>query len=65
MQPNVSRQAVSKWETGRSYPNYEILTEISKLIDVKIEELFGEKTWILMLFYTILMIIIFQIELHF
>lgn len=35
----VSRTAVSKWESGRGYPNIESLKAISKLFDVTIDEL--------------------------
>ena len=40
----VSRTAVSKWESGRGYPNIESLKEISKFFDVSIDDLLsGEK----------------------
>ncbi len=40
----VSRTAVSKWESGRGYPNIESLKEISKFFAVSIDELLsGEK----------------------
>lgn len=35
----VSRTAVSKWESGRGYPNLESLKGISKLFSVSIDEL--------------------------
>ena len=35
----VSRTAVSKWESGRGYPNLESLKTISKLFSVSIDEL--------------------------
>ena len=35
----VSRAAVSKWESGRGYPNLESLKSISKLFGVSIDEL--------------------------
>lgn len=35
----VSRTAVSKWESGRGYPNLESLKSISKLFSVSIDEL--------------------------
>ena len=35
----VSRTAVSKWESGRGYPNLESLKAISKLFSVTIDEL--------------------------
>lgn len=40
----VSRAAVSKWESGRGYPNIDSLKEISKLFSVSIDDLLsGEK----------------------
>lgn len=35
----VSRTAISKWETGKGYPNIESLKSISKLFSVSIDEL--------------------------
>lgn len=35
----ISRTAVSKWETGRGYPNLDSLKEISKLFNVTINDL--------------------------
>ncbi|MFE7084331.1 helix-turn-helix domain-containing protein [Priestia megaterium] len=35
----VSRQSVSKWETGQNYPSIEIIIKISDLFDVTIDEL--------------------------
>lgn len=35
----VSRTAVSKWESGRGYPNIDSLKEISRLFSVTIDEL--------------------------
>lgn len=35
----VSRTAVSKWESGRGYPNLESLKDISKLFSVSIDDL--------------------------
>ena len=37
----VSRQAVSKWESGESVPNTETLKLLSKLFDVSINTLLG------------------------
>lgn len=40
----VSRTAISKWESGRGYPNIESLKEISRFFSVSIDELLsGEK----------------------
>ena len=35
----VSRTAVSKWESGRGYPNIESLKALSKFYSVSIDEL--------------------------
>ena len=35
----VSRQAVTKWESGKGYPNIESLKNISKIFSVSIDEL--------------------------
>ena len=35
----VSRTAISKWESGRGYPNIESLKRIAKLFDVTVDEL--------------------------
>ena len=35
----VSRAAVSKWESGKGYPNIESLKAISKLFSVSIDDL--------------------------
>ena len=37
----VSYQAVSRWETGQCYPDIELLPEISRFFEVKMEELMG------------------------
>ena len=39
---NVSRQAVSKWESGTSYPDTEKLIQISKLFNVSLDELIND-----------------------
>ncbi len=40
----VSRTAISKWESGRGYPNIESLKDISKFFDVSIDDLLsGER----------------------
>lgn len=35
----VTRQAVSKWELGQSFPSIEIILELTKVFEVSIEEL--------------------------
>ena len=37
----VSRTAISKWESGRGYPNLESLKQISRCFSVSIDELIG------------------------
>lgn len=39
---NVSRQAVSKWESGSAYPDTEKLIQISKIFNIKIDELIND-----------------------
>ena len=39
----ISRTAVSKWESGRGYPNIESLKEISKYFSVSIDELLSSE----------------------
>lgn len=36
---HISRQAISKWETGSSMPNLETLLELSKLYSITINEI--------------------------
>ena len=40
---NVSRQAVSKWESNSAYPETEKILAICKLFDVSMDELMGLK----------------------
>lgn len=40
---NVSRQAVSKWESGIAYPDTEKLIQISKIFNVSLDELINDK----------------------
>ena len=40
---NISRQAVSKWETGTAIPDLEVLLKISKLYDITINDLLEPK----------------------
>ena len=39
----ISRQAVSKWETGMAIPDLEILLKISKLYDITINDILEPK----------------------
>jgi len=39
---NVSRQAVSKWESGMAYPDTEKLIQISKIFKVSLDELIND-----------------------
>ncbi|MCR4558109.1 MAG: phosphoribosylformylglycinamidine cyclo-ligase [Saccharofermentans sp.] len=36
---NVSFQSISKWETGKAYPNVEILSDLAKILGVTVDEL--------------------------
>lgn len=36
---NISFQAVSKWENGSTFPNVELLPELSKIMEVTVDEL--------------------------
>lgn len=36
---HVSRQSVSKWETGKNYPNIEVIIDLSGLFGITIDEL--------------------------
>lgn len=38
---NVSRQAISKWETGQSVPDLDKLVQLSRVFAVSIDELLG------------------------
>ncbi|MBU1020578.1 MAG: helix-turn-helix domain-containing protein [Firmicutes bacterium] len=38
----VTKQAISKWETGRGYPDTQTLPAIAKILEVSIDELMGE-----------------------
>lgn len=40
---NVSRQAVSKWETGTAVPDLETLLKLSKLYDITINDILEPK----------------------
>ena len=39
----VSRTAISKWESGKGYPNIDSLKEISKFFSVTIDELLSSE----------------------
>lgn len=39
----ISRQAVSKWETGMTIPDLEVLLEISKIYDITINDILEPK----------------------
>ena len=42
-QLGVSDQAVSKWETGKSYPDVPMLADIATLFGVSIDKLFEKE----------------------
>lgn len=39
---NISRQSISKWERGESYPSIELLIMISDIFDITLDELVKE-----------------------
>ena len=39
---NVTRQAVSKWESGTAYPDTEKLIQISKMFNVSLDDLIND-----------------------
>lgn len=40
----VTKQAVSKWETGRGYPDSALIPKIAEVMDISIDTLMGKKT---------------------
>lgn len=40
---DISNQAVSKWETGQSYPDVELLPRIADFFEISLDELFGRE----------------------
>lgn len=36
---HVSRQSISKWETGKNYPSIEVLLSLSDLFDITVDDL--------------------------
>ncbi|TPR13264.1 helix-turn-helix domain-containing protein [Apilactobacillus timberlakei] len=42
-QLHVTRQALSKWENNLSYPNLDMLVDISKSLNISLNELLGEE----------------------
>ncbi len=36
---HVSRQSVSKWETGKNYPSIEVIIDLSDLFNITIDDL--------------------------
>ncbi|WP_165964814.1 helix-turn-helix domain-containing protein [Periweissella cryptocerci] len=41
---HVSRQAISRWENDRGYPDIDNLTELATLYNVTVDQLLGHKT---------------------
>ena len=39
----VSRQAISKYETGRSYPSYEVMVSVATLLGITVDELISKE----------------------
>ena len=42
----VSRTAVSKWESGKGYPNLDSLKDIAKIFDISIDELLSSTLYV-------------------
>ena len=43
---DISRQAISKWETGKSYPDIETILKLSDIFNLSLDELVkGDKTF--------------------
>ena len=40
----ITPQAVSKWENGIGYPDVTLFSELAKVLNVSVSELFGEET---------------------
>lgn len=41
---NVSSAAISNWETGRHYPDIDMLVELSHILNFSLDKLFNEDT---------------------
>lgn len=41
---HVSRQTVSNWENGKSYPDVEMLVKISDYFDISVDQLIKKET---------------------
>ena len=39
----VSAQAISKWETGQSYPDIELLPRLTDVLETNIDTLLGDR----------------------
>lgn len=39
MELQVSRQTISKWETGDSFPNIGVIEELSRILDIRIQDI--------------------------
>ena len=42
-QLNVTDKAISRWETGKNFPDIEIFEDLSKILDISISELLEGK----------------------
>lgn len=49
---HVTRQTISKWELGKSYPDLELLVSLSEYYDLSLDELLKENKQILKFFNT-------------
>ena len=43
---NISRQSISKWERGESYPSIELLIKLSDIFDITLDELVKEDNFL-------------------
>lgn len=41
---NVTRQAISNWETGKTQPDIETVTRLAEVFEISVEELIYEKS---------------------
>lgn len=43
---NVSRQTISNWENGKSYPDLEMIIKVSDYFKISIDELLKKAIWL-------------------
>ena len=66
---NVSKQAVSKWERGKSFPDVGLLLDLSKELDVSVNDLLlgGDEGIVNGIIYLRLLVdfCLFQVNIHY